>query len=115
MMLPTSVSASMTTRPGPSTAKKVLHRETTGRPPIRTSSPIHTVSSRPPRWRLRSGAAPDEDVLLRRREARVAAHVADRAVGIEVDLPVVVVVTVGTHRQHGAERREREDLDVGRG
>ena len=45
----------------------------------------------------RSAGRPHEDVLLGRREARLAGHFADEPIGVEVDLPVVVVVAVRPH------------------
>ena len=50
----------------------------------------------------------------RRRVTRLAADVVDRPVRVEVHLPVVVVVAVGPHREHRAERIEVEERDARR-
>ncbi|CAM2152132.1 hypothetical protein PT2222_270126 [Paraburkholderia tropica] len=59
--------------------------------------------------------APDDRRRFRRRIARVAEGLDDRAVGVEIHLPVGVVVGVRTHREQRTFGRERENLDVGRG
>jgi hypothetical protein len=46
---------------------------------------------------------PQEDVLLGGREAGLPESLADQPIGIEVDLPVVVVVAVGPDRKDRAE------------
>lgn len=48
------------------------------------------------------------------RVPRLTERVADCLVGIEVDLPIVIGVRVGTHGQHGAALIEVENFHIGR-
>mmetsp|Transcript_9918 Transcript_9918/g.23253 ORF Transcript_9918/g.23253 Transcript_9918/m.23253 type:complete len:257 (+) Transcript_9918:629-1399(+) len=57
---------------------------------------------------------PRADGRLRHRVARRAEGGDDRLVGVEIDLPVVVGVAVGSHGQQRAFGRELQDLDVRR-
>lgn len=45
-------------------------------------------------------------MLLRRREVGIASHLADGTVGVEIDLPVVILVALGSGGEHGTEGRE---------
>src|SRR5208282_2456542 len=48
---------------------------------------------------------------FRRRESGFTESLPDGAVGVEVDLPIIVVVAEGTHGQHRAGHLQIENLD----
>src|ERR1700729_2014829 len=54
-------------------------------------------------------------MLLWNRETGIREGLADQPIGIEIYLPVVSIVAVRAHGQHGACEIEGDDLDVGRG
>src|SRR5688500_10822644 len=60
-----------------------------------------------------SAVGPDEDRLLGGWEAGFAKHLPNHPVGIEIHLPVVLVVAVWPHGQDGPQWIEAQDLDVG--
>src|SRR5664279_1201787 len=52
-------------------------------------------------------------MLFGRRQTSGGESVANRAVGVEIYLPVVLVVAVGTNGKHWAGKREGQNLHVG--
>src|SRR5262249_56583128 len=62
-----------------------------------------------------SGPAAYQHELLGRRVSRTCERLADGAVGVEVDLPVVLVAARGPHGELRPRRGELQDLDLRRG
>lgn len=54
----------------------------------------------------------DGDVLLGSRVAGRAEALPQKRVGVEIDLPIMVVVGAGPHCEHGPEEVEIEDFDL---
>ena len=54
-------------------------------------------------------------MLLGNGEAGMREGIADQAVRVEIDLPVVLVVAVRANGEHGARKVEGQDLDIGCG
>src|ERR1044071_2962584 len=61
-----------------------------------------------------SGWVSDDKVLFRDRIAGGAESFANNPIGVEVNLPVVIRVTIGTHGEHRAVQVEFEDLHIRR-
>src|SRR5208283_3900433 len=57
---------------------------------------------------------PERKVLFGNSIARLSKRLLDDAIGVEVDLPVVIVVGVRTHRQNWPHGIKRQNLDVWR-
>jgi len=53
-------------------------------------------------------------MLFGRRRSWVVSGISNDRVCVEVHLPVVRIVAIGTHRQNGTSKNERENLYVGR-
>src|SRR4030095_1537659 len=95
--------------------KPMRHRLSVKRPSSIPSSPSARRSSSGSKGSKASPPAParvlslgprpvDEDVLPGRGEVALAACLEDGAVGVEVDLPVVILVAIGKHGGHRPER-----------
>src|SRR5271169_2852414 len=63
---------------------------------------------------VRNSRRPNCKVLFGSRQSSAGASVANDSVGVEVHLPVVRVVAVGTYRKHRPGQREGQNLDVRR-